>query len=36
MMATTITGLDMELKMKISGIKFLEIKTGSQTLKRVW
>ena len=35
-MGTTITDLDIELKMKISRIKYLESKTNSQIFKRVW
>ena len=35
-MGTTITGLDIELKMKISRIEYLESKTNSQIFKRVW
>ena len=35
-MATTITDLDKELKMKISRIKYLESKTDSQIFKRDW
>ena len=33
---TTITDLDIELKMKISRSEFLESKTNSQIFKRVW
>ena len=33
---TSITDLDMELKMKISRIKYLESKTNSQIFERVW
>ena len=33
---TTIRDLDIELKMKISGIECLESKTNSQIFKRVW
>ena len=36
LMGTTITDLDIELKMKISRIKYLESKTNSQIFKRVW
>ena len=36
MMGTTITDLDIELKMKISRIEFLESETNSQIFKRVW
>ena len=35
-MGTTITHLDIELKMKFSGIKYLESKTNSEVFKRVW
>ena len=35
-MGTTLTDLDKELKMKISGIKYLESKTNSQIVERVW
>ena len=35
-MSTTITDLDIELKMKISRIENLEGKTNSQIFKRVW
>ena len=35
-MGTTITDLDIELKMKISRIKCLESKTNSQIFERVW
>ena len=35
-MATTITDLDIELKVKISRIENLEIKTNSQSFKRIW
>ena len=35
-MGTTITDLDIQLKMKISRIEYLESKTNSQILKRVW
>ena len=35
-MATTITDLDIELKVKISRIENLEIKTNSQIFKRIW
>ena len=35
-MATTITDLDIELKMKISRIEELENKTNSQSFKRIW
>ena len=35
-MATTITDLDIELKMKVSRIEYLESKTNSQISKRVW
>ena len=34
-METTITDLDIELKMKISRIKYLESKTNSQFFERV-
>ena len=34
-LGTTKTDLDIELKMKISRIKYLESKTNSQTFKRV-
>ena len=36
LMGTTITGLDIELKMKISRIEYLESKTNSQIFKKVW
>ena len=36
MMGTTKTDLDIELKMKISRIEFLERKTNSQIFERVW
>ena len=36
MMATTITELDIELKMKISRIEHLESGANSQTFNRVW
>ena len=35
-MGTTMTGLDIELKMKMSRIEYLESKTNSQIFKRVW
>ena len=35
-MGTTITDLDIELKRKISRIKYSESKTNSQVFKRVW
>ena len=35
-MGTVITDLDIELKMKISRIEYLESKTNSQIFKRVW
>ena len=35
-MGTTLTDLDIELKMKISRIKFSESKTNSQIFERVW
>ena len=35
MMSTTITDLDIVLKVKISRIKFLESKTNSQSFERV-
>ena len=35
-MATTISDMDIELKIKISRIDYLEIKTNSQIFKRVW
>ena len=35
-MATTITDLDIEIKMKYSRKKYLESKTNSQVFKRVW
>ena len=35
-MGTVITELDVELKMKISRIEYLESETNSQTFKRVW
>ena len=35
-MGTTITDLDIELKIKISRIEYLENKTNSQVFKRVW
>ena len=35
-MDTTITDLDIELKMKISRIEYLEKKTNSKVFKRVW
>ena len=35
-MGATITDLDIELKMKISRIKYLRNKTNSQIFKRVW
>ena len=33
---TTITDLDIESKMKISRIEYLESKTNSQIFNRVW
>ena len=36
LMTTTILDLDIELKMKISRIKYLESKTNSQIFKIVW
>ena len=36
MMATTIADIDIELKMKISRIGYLESELNSQTFKRVW
>ena len=35
-MGTVITDLDIELKMKINRIKYLESKTNSKFFKRVW
>ena len=35
-LGTTITYLDIELKMKVSRIEYLESKTKSQIFKRVW
>ena len=35
-MGTTITDLDIELNMKSGRIEYLESKTNSQTVKRVW
>ena len=35
-MGTTITDLDIELNMQIIRIEYLESKTNSQILKRVW
>ena len=35
-LGTTITYLDIELKMKVSRIEYLESKTNSQIFKRVW
>ena len=35
-MGTTITDLDIELKMKISRIDHVESKTNPQKFKRVW
>ena len=35
-MGITITDLDIELKTKISRIKYLGSKTNSQVFKRVW
>ena len=35
-MGTTITDLDVELKMKIGRIEYLESKNNSQIFKRVW
>ena len=35
-LGTTITALDIELKMKISRIEYLESKTNSKIFKRVW
>ena len=35
-MCSTITDLDIELKLKISRIKYLENITNSQIFKRVW
>ena len=35
-MGTTITDLDIELKMKIRRIEYLENKTNSQIFKIVW
>ena len=35
-MGTTITDLDIEIKMKIIRIDYLESKTNSQIFKRVW
>ena len=35
-MGMTLTDLDIELRMKISRIKFFESKTNSQIFKRVW
>ena len=35
-MGTTIVDIDIELKLKISRIEYLESKTNSQIFKRVW
>ena len=35
-MDVTITDMDIELKMKISRIEYLESETNSQVFKRVW
>ena len=35
-MATTITDLDIVLKMRNSRIEYLESKTNTQVFKRVW
>ena len=35
-LGATITDLDIELKMKIKRIKYLEKKTNTQIFKRVW
>ena len=35
-MGTTITDLNIELKMKIMRIKYFESKTNSQVFERVW
>ena len=35
-MGTTITDLETELKMKISGFEYLDSKTNSQIFKRLW
>ena len=35
-MGSTITDLDIELKMKISTIRYFENKTNSQVFKRIW
>ena len=35
-MGVTITNLDVELKMKITRIKYLESKTNSQIFERLW